>query len=332
MTALARAPNKLTSSNGALRQEDSARRESFITLVGSSISLRVMIFRGHISQLRSLVILNSVEYPMPPSVEFCEKMWANGLQVVFIERPGFGSTRSLPKALFTAELVANGATATAEAVLLQKLIRQLELKNPVLLGMGSANPVGFRLTMIEPSISLSVYSNVVFNEDILDVFRPRWLQQMFRQMVQSKAGLKITSLGFKHRLRRKPIEFYRQLMHQSEGDITYLNSNQKDFLDAADLFQRIDHSLINFDMKMSLTTDQLLRDNFFGGSNAVALSGIETPEHWQAQLNSETARLGIPVVYAPSGDFLAPYASPDFLVSVIKEHTDISVGSQQPMR
>ena len=92
MSALARELDPRPHANGALRQEDTPRVESLIRLVGSKISLRVMIYRGHVSSLRSLVILNSVEYPMPPSVEFCEHMWAKGLQVIFVERPGFGST------------------------------------------------------------------------------------------------------------------------------------------------------------------------------------------------------------------------------------------------
>jgi hypothetical protein len=321
MTALAHQFGLRPQANGALRQEDTPRVESLIRLVGSKISLRVMIYRGHVSSLRSLVILNSVEYPMPPSVAFCERMWARGLQVIFVERPGFGSTASLPTALFTKEMIANGATAATEAVILQKLIRQLELEDVVLLGMGSANPVSYRLAMIDPCVSLAVYSNVVFNKDILDVFRPKWLQQMFRQMVQSNAGLKITSMGFKHRLRHKPIEFYRHLMHQSAGDMAYLDANRDDFLAAARLFQNIDHALINFDMKMSLATDHILKDDFFRGRNAVALSGTETPDHWQTQLNSETARLGIPVAYAPAGDFLAPYASPDFFSALVETHS-----------
>lgn len=319
MTALARVHKPQASADRAFQYEDAQRVDTLIKLDGSDIAFRVMIFRGSFSPLQPLVILNSVEYPMPPSVAFCEQMWANGFQVIFVERPGFGTTNGLPNVLFTKELVANGATATTEAVLLKQLLNQMGLKNTVLLGMGSANPVAYRLAMIEDTVALAIYSNVVFNKDILDVFRPKWLQHMFRQMVQSNAGLKITSLGFKHRLRHKPIEFYRHLMHQSDGDMAYLDENQPDFLRAADLFQSIDHALINFDMKMSLMTDHLLKDNFFAGMNALALSGVETPDHWQNQLNSETARLGIPVVYAPKGDFLAPYASSDFFVSVIKD-------------
>lgn len=304
---------------GAPDHEESPRVESLIRLNGSNIALRAMIFRGYVSDLRPLVILNSIEYPMPPSVEFCEQMWAIGLQVIFLERPGFGNSHSLPKALFTDELIGNGATAATESALIQKVLQQLELKQIVLLGMGSANPVCYRLSLLADSIALSIYSNVVFNKDILDVFRPKWLQQMFRQMVQSKSGLQIASLGIKFRLRRKPLEFYRTLMHQSDGDVSYLEANQADFIAAGQLFQSVEQSIINYDFLMSLKPDPVLKDGFFNGTNSVALSGIETPDHWRTQLDSEAARLGIPVAYAPHGDFFAPYASSDFLAALIQD-------------
>ncbi|MEL6828416.1 MAG: hypothetical protein AAFN91_19395 [Pseudomonadota bacterium] len=311
----------------AAQQTPSARIESMISLGGSNIALRVMIYRGYISDLQPLVILNSVEYPMPPSVAFCEQMWANGLQVIFIERPGFGSSAGMPRALFTGELIEKGATASTEAVLIQKLIAQLELKPFVLLGMGSANPVCYRLSLISGRVSFSLFSNVVFNKDILDVFRPRWLQQMFRQMVHSQAGLKIATAGIKFRLRRKPLEFYRLLMHQSPGDVRYVNDNPADFIAAGQLFQHIDHATLDYDMRMSLKPDLILKDGLFAGRNAVAFSGTETPDHWRLQLDSEAERLGIPVAYAPHGDFLAPYASADFLLSLVQKHAGLNLAS-----
>ncbi|MEO0606983.1 MAG: hypothetical protein AAFY82_02050 [Pseudomonadota bacterium] len=304
---------------GALRDPNGARAERFVALKDTNIKLRVMIYRGSVSQLRPLVILNSVEFAMPPSIAFCEQMWANGLQVIFVERPGFGTSTALPEALFTDALIAKGATATTEAALIQALLRDLQLNSVILLGMGSANPVCYRLSLISDRISLSLFSNVVFNKDILDVFRPKWLQQMLRQMVQSKAGLKIAASGIKFRMRKKPLDFYRLLMHQSDGDVGYVNAHVADFAAAGQLFQAVDPATLDCDLRMSLTPDLLLKDGLFAGRPAIAFSGLETPDHWRAQLDSEAARLSIPVAYAPRGDFLAPYASPDFLLSVIQD-------------
>ena len=309
-------------------REKTPRVESFVKLNKSNIALRVMIYRGHISDLQPLVIVNSVEFPMPPSVAFCEQMWAAGLQVIFIERPGFGSSPSLPRALLTDQLIANGAAATAEAALLRRLIQQLGLENIILLGIGSANPVSYRLAMLDQNVALSIYSNVVFNKDIFDVFRPKWLQQMLRQTVQSRASVHIASLGIKFRMRRKPVDFYRLLMHQSDGDVSYLDANKADFVRAGQLFQSIEIPALEYDLRMSLTPDTLLSDGCFEGMNAIALSGTETPDHWQTQLNSEAERLAIPVAYAPRGDFLAPYASSDYFTALIRNNIEIRSAGQ----
>lgn len=300
----------------------SSRSEQLIHLGGTNLGIRGMIYRGHLSDRPSLVILNSIEFPMPPSVEFCELMWAKGLQVVFIERPGFGTSTSLPRALLTDALIKNGAAASAEAALIERVFQELGLKRIILLGMGSANPVCYRLTVLSRNTELSVYSNVVFNKDILDVFKPKWFQQMLRQTVQLRLGFQITALGVKYRLRNKPLVFYRQLFQQSAGDLAYLEASHDDFLRAAKLFQHIDQSTLNYDLSMSLKPDHLLKDGFFTGKKAIAFSGVETPDHWRVQLDSEAARLSIPVVYAPRGDFFAPYASPDRFIAMIDQHTE----------
>ena len=309
-----------TGSHGEPQQDAVMRAPATLKLTGSNIALQVMIHRGFVSNLRPLVILNSVEFPMPPSVAFCELMWRNGFQVIYFNRPGYGAATRLPKALYSNETITKGATAAAEAALILRMMRQLELKDIVLLGMGSANPVCYRLSMIAEEVALSVYSNVVFNKDVIDVFRPKWLQHMFRQMVQSRAGLRITTAGIKFRMRRKPLDFYNLLMHQSAGDVAYLEENPSDFISASQIFQSVDQNTIDCDMRMSLTPDGLLKDGLFENINAIAFSGTETPDHWQKQLDSEASRLGIKVAYAPNGDFVAPYASPDFLIETLNKH------------
>lgn len=308
---------------------DSGRTESLISIGDSNIALRVMLYRGYVSDLRPLVILNSIEYAMPPSVMFCEQMWANGYQVIFVERPGFGTSTPLPNVLFCDELISSGATATTEAVILQNLLEQLELKHVILLGMGSANPVCYRLSLMSDIVALALFSNVVFNKDILDVFRPKWLQQMFRQTVHSKSGIKIALAGIKHRLRKKPLEFYRLLMHQSPGDVAYLDANPSDFTAAGQRFQSLDHTIMDYDLCMSLKPDALLKDGLFANCNAIAFSGTETPDHWRKQLDSEAERLEIPVAYAPQGDFLAPYASSDYFLSVLKDNAEAKSSAAQ---
>jgi len=315
------APQLGLTSEPSHETDPSPRSDRIISLGGTNLNIRTMIYGDRVGERPSLVILNSIEFPMPPSEAFCERMWSQGLQVVFIERPGFGTSTSLPRSLLTDALIENGAAASAEAALIERVFQELGLRQVVLLGMGSANPVCYRLTLMSRQTVLSIYSNVVFNKDILDVFKPKWFQQMLRQTVQLRLGFQITALGVKYKLRHNPLDFYRQLFQQSSGDLAYLEDHHADFLRAATLFQKIDQSTLNYDLSMSLKPDHLLKDGFFRGKNAIAFSGVETPDHWRVQLDSEAERLAIPVIYVPRGDFLAPYASPDHFLKVIAEHT-----------
>jgi hypothetical protein len=146
---------------------------------------------------------------------------------------------------------------------------------------------------------------------------------MLRQTVVSTAGLKFASYGVKHQLKKAPLKFYRDVLQKSPGDLRYLEDNKQDFVLAAQMIRNIDTATLNYDLKMSLGHDERLRDQFFDGLNAVVLSGLETTDLWQSQLASEADRLSLPLVYAPSGDLYAPYASPDTLLSTIDEHSSI---------
>ena len=297
--------------------------ENLMSIGMGSLALRVIIHQTDVSDRRPLVILNSVDFPMPPSEEFCDRMWAEGYQVIFVERPGFGSSRGLPKELSKDYYIKSGAAVTTEAALVLTLIRQLKLKNLVLLGMGSANPVCYRLARLCPEIELSVFSNAMFNQNIWGVFRPRWFQSMLRQTVSSKPGLYFATYGIRHQMRKAPLTFYRQLLQKSPGDLAYFEANKADFLEASRLFRNIEVSTFNYDLKMSLTQDSLLHDRFFEGINAVVLSGEETTELWKGELHKEADRLSLPVEYAPSGDLYAPYVSPDAFLNTIDRHSKV---------
>ena len=303
-----------------------ARRDyapDLVQIGRGAIALRVEIHRKKVSRLRPLVIVNSVDFPMAPSEAFQERMWNAGYQVIFIERPGFGSSFGLPKELTTDRNIKNGAAVTTEAAVLYQLLDQLELKDIVLLGMGSANPVCYRLARMHKEIELSIFSNAMFNQNIWEVFRPRWFQSMLRQTVGSKPGLYFATYGVKYQLRRAPLTFYRQLLQKSPGDLSYFEANKPDFVKGSRLMRDIEAATYNYDLKMSLTEDPLLHDEFFAGTNAVVFSGEETTELWQSQLEAESQRLGLPVVYAPSGDLYAPYASPEFLLKTIDDHSKL---------
>jgi len=286
-------------------------------VASTSVTLDVMVYRLHLSDKRPLVIIHSMEYPMPPSETFCEQMWQAGYQVIFIRRPGFGGSQALPPPLLEDDQVHSGAAAVSEAALLSLLLQSLALEDIVLLSVGSANAISYRLCKLNRSITFSVFANTVFNQDLWDVFRPKWLQSMLRQTLVSKSGLKIAAQGLKTLLNTRPIWFYKQFLQKSTGDLKYLSDNEQDFAKSAEILQNVTDEFAFYDIRMSLVPDPLLKDSYFEGLDAVILSGGETSFRWQTRLTEEAERLSLPVQFAPSGDVFVPYASPEALLAIL---------------
>lgn len=303
--------------NAALEHDQ--RLSLSVALGSSDIRLKVIIYRGALTKLRPLVIVNSVDFPMPPSNAFCDQMWSAGFQIVYIERPGFGSSIGLPKTLLQEKMIRKGAPAITEAALIQSVIDRLDLKNFILLGMGSSNPMCYRLSKLHPHMALAIFSNAMFNQDIWDVFRPRWFQTVLKQAITSRSAMKLGIHGVKYQLRKSPLSFYQSVLQKSQGDQKYLDANTLDFLKAGALIRKIDASTINYDIKTSMLANPSLRDDFFEGRNCVVLTGVEADEVWKTGLAAEAERLSLPISYAPEGDFFAPYVSVEHLISLIKE-------------
>lgn len=300
------------------------RAMTSVTIGATSIAIDVMIYRGKLSDLQPLVIINSIDLPMPPSEAFCERMWTAGYQVIFFRRPGFGGAPGLPAALLSESEIKNRAAVTMEAALFKLLIETLGLQNIILIGLGTSNPVCFRLSKMSADIQFSVFANPLFNQGVWDIIRPPWLQSMIRQIIGSRSGLKIAVQGLKAILRRKPISFYHQFAQKSAGDRAYILANETDFKDAGRLLQNVSADTAFYDLRMSLIEDTLLEQGYFDDVDAVILSGVETTEMWKNHIRSEAERLAVSVVFAPSGDLFVPYASPDTLLDILD-----TVGSRE---
>ena len=289
-----------------------------VRIKDSHIELDVMIHRHSVSDLTPLVIINSIELPMPPSAEFCDLMWEAGYQVVFIRRPGFGGAPGLPDALLTENEVRNGAAVITEAALLQRLINTLELKPFVLLGLGTANSVCVRLSKLCPSVEYSIFSNPLFHQDVWDLVRPKWMQSMVRQTLVSKGGLRFTVKALKATLKRNPNWFYRQFAQKSAGDIEYVAENAPDFEAAASLLQNMAQETVYYDLQMALVHDTKVDATFFRDIDGVVLCGTETTEDWRQRMQEQSERLAFPIVFAPSGDLFVPYKSPHVFLELLE--------------
>lgn len=294
------------------------RALKLVSIGNTSIEIEVMIYRQVLGSLRPLVIVSSIDLPMPPSCEFCEQMWQAGYQVICIRRPGFGRTADLPSILLDSREVKNLAPVGAETVLLRLLVDSMGLKDLVLMGLGTSNSICFRLAQICPEIALSIYANPLFHPAIWDVIRPAWLRRMIRQTLLSKSGLKIAMSGLRAVLRRDPIWFYKQFAQKSPGDVAYVAKNLKDFEQAGLYLQRISPETMYYELQTALIEDVHWQASVTRASNAVILSGAETTRNWKREITKEADRLGLPIVFAPAGDLFVPYVSPETLRSILE--------------
>lgn len=291
-----------------------------VALRDTAIELEVFIHRDDLDGLTPLLIVNSIEFPMPPSLNFCEQMRRAGYQIVFVRRPGFGKTPGLPTILLSPKQVEARAPAATEAALLNLLIETLDLKQVTLLGMGTSNPICLRLAQLNPEIAFTVFANPLFNPAIWDVIRPSWLRRMIRQTLQTRSGLTIALRGLKAILRRDPLWFYHQFAQKSEGDRAYIAANKSDFKMAGLFLQRIEALTFFYDLQTALVEETKWEPATVKPLNAVIFSGVETTKKWTSAIAKEAERLGLPIRFADSGDLFVPYASPDALLDTLKHY------------
>lgn len=296
------------------------RRMQRISIPDTRIEAEIMIYGGALSNRKPLLIMNSIELPMPPSIEYCDKMWAANYQVIFCRRTGFGNLPSFPNQLLTSALVKAGAPPATEAAIMAILIRELNLRDVTLMGLGTANPVCLRLAHLCSDVEFTVFANPLFHPSIWDVIRPGWLGGMIRQTLASKSGLRIAVRGLKAVLRREPLWFYRQFAQKSAGDLEYVSNNPEDFRQSAILLQKLSEEMFYCDLQTALIEETELRPELCLGIKALILSGKETTPEWKHTITNEAARLGLPIVFANKGDLFVPYASPEALLSAIAAH------------
>lgn len=297
-----------------------ARSIERIPLRDTAIEMEVFVHRDGTQGLSPLLIVNSIEFPIPPTLAFCEKMRAAGYQTVFVRRPGFGATPALPGALLTPKQVRNGAPSATEAALLNLLIETMELKGITLLGMGTSNPVCMRLAQLNPEIKFTVFANPLFNPAIWDVIKPSWLRRMIRQTLQTRSGLKIAVRGLKAILRRDPLWFYQQFAQKSRGDQAYVRANKADFKTSGVFLQSIEPDTFFYDLQSALIEETHWDPALLDGLEAVIFSGLETTPKWKKAIAEEAERLKLPIQFARSGDLFVAYASPDEFIDLLKQY------------
>lgn len=299
------------------------RRFQRVSVGEPPIELEVMIFGGELSARHPLVILSSIDLPMPPSTEFCEQMWSAGYQAVFCRRPGFGRANGLPMPLLSDTAIEHRTPTAAEAAIFAMLLEKLGTQSVTLMGLGTSNSICLRLALLSDRVHSCVFANPLFHPAIWDVIRPAWLRSMIKQTVSSRSGLKIAVRGLRAVLRRDPIWFYRQFAQKSEGDLAYISGNEEDFVQAGLFLQRIEPQTFFYDLKTSLIKDTRWTVQQCERLNAIVLCGEQTTPLFKDAIEEEAQRLGLPIVFAPEGDLFVPYASPDALLNALSTLRDV---------
>ena len=295
------------------------RKLETVSLCQSSLQLETMMYGGVRGEGAPLLILHSMEYPMPPSVSFCEQIKACGRQVIFVRRPGFGASPALPKTLYSRVHVESGTSAISEAVLIARFLEHMQLDGVSVLAFGSANPIAYRLAALTKRVQSTVLANPMFNRIAWSAFRPPWLGRMLSQAVLSQNGLWFAEKGLKLMLRNRPLDLFAQFFKNSSGDMAYFDKNQPDYLAAAKIMLNVESAVIYNDIGLNLRHDPFLSDRRFKGIRIAAVAGSEAPDIWTSEMKKECSRLEIPLYTAPSGDLISPYSSIHFLHDTLLE-------------
>lgn len=261
-------------------------------------SLEFMVC-GH-KQLRPMVILQSLEYPGWPPVEFCELARASGFRIVAVRRPGFGTNPPL-------------ADMDDQATLVAYFLEAEGIRDAIVVSNGTANPIGHRLAVsCNPRIAFSVFANCGFNYDQLAEFQPDWFARTLEQALKNPAGARLSLMSLKSSwgiFGRTWV--YENMWRKSPGDIAFLRDNPELVGEAIGMLQsRLDVPTFMAEIGNSLMPDPFLADGRFRNVPAMTLSGLETNASWKRGVESEAERLGLPpVTYLTVGDTQVIYQS-----------------------
>ena len=294
------------------------RRFELIQIGEPGFFLETCIYGAPHPKLRPLLIIHPLEFPIPPSVAFCEHLYQSGHQVIFARRPGFGASSPLHRSLYEEDLIRSGTTVATEAIMFKRLTEALELNNFSVMSLGSANPTGYRLAALSAHVTHCLLINPMFNDIIWAAFRPAWFHRMMAQLIKSRSGLWLADQGLKLLIKRDPTAFYRQFYQSSVADLDYLYQNEQDFIAARDPMVDVASHIIYADTILNLSQDPILKDGRLGDLNATCVAGTDSHADWKAGMAREAHRLGAEFTLASSGDLCCAYANPDFILSLLQ--------------
>lgn len=311
---------QILGSAGETEGADNAREFQLISLGTGGLKIEVMIYGQPAIKLVPLLIVHSIDFPIPPSSAFCETFRQAGFQIIFVRRPGFGQTSMLPGILLSAKEIDAGTTQITEAIIVNALIETLNLNKVLVLSFGTAAPICARMGLLNKRINLCIFANPAFNQSKGDGFRTSWIQQMVEEVLICRSGAHLAAQGFKFQLKRNHQRFYELLLQRSDGDLSYIDNNRSDCEAASIVLRGVTPGTLFYQLRASLRVDPLLKDGAFEDLNAVVLQGTQTTEKIASHLKDECRRLAVPIEYDSTGYRLLPYTSSEFLLGIIQKY------------
>lgn len=258
-------------------------------------------------RLRPLVFLHSIEYASAPSWGFCVDAAQAGFGTIAVRRPGFGASDRVDG-------------VDAQAALIDAFFEEAGLESVILVAVGSACPVGYRLAAMSKRVTYTVYVNCVFNRDILAEFRPQWLGPMFLQAIQNPAGARLSLEALKQAVRARSAGWlYESFLQKSAGDLAFARTYLRDIEAAWEIGAKIDAQTFREEIRHSLHDDDFLTDGVLKPFRGLALSGVETSDTWKAGFEAEAKRVGVPFGYLSGGDIFAAYQCAGELLEIVRE-------------
>lgn len=258
--------------------------------------------------LRPLVILQSLEFPAWPSLDFCARAENMGYRTVSIRRPGFGGVPALPD-------------IDRQVALIRNFLSDLGSEPCVLVCAGTSNPLGFRLAG-DPHIALTVLTNCCFNFNPLAEIKPDWFARSIEQALTNQTGARLALMGMQgaEGLFGK-YWVLESFMQKSAGDLAYLRAHRELFSDAVSCINDgLDIHTFIMELRSTLNEDACLVDRCFDGLPVIAVSGCENSESWKSATRLEAERVCVPLHFFESGDALVLYASMDEVLDLITRY------------
>ncbi|MEM9376071.1 MAG: helix-turn-helix transcriptional regulator [Pseudomonadota bacterium] len=265
-------------------QEDHATRQIGLRTKGKTVEYR----RYGAASGVPVIILHSLEYGYIPSAEMTALARAQGVNLIFPLRPGFGATSSAD-------------SVGAAASILAEFLQVLAVQNVTLIGLSTAAPLALKLQDISPRIACTRLINYGLNaDDKISAIQPGWISGMLRMTLNSPSSFAIGFGALGSMIRTfGGSRFYRMLYRNQSADLSYLEQNEAHFEAMATYISAADRRMLRLDIETAFLSNQDVEDVLIRGQNIKVINTIDQHGIGPETSAAEAARLNVSIEHVP---------------------------------